>query len=81
MIRTRKQLCLIADDVFSTAFDVIVKSGAAQTIEGHWRETSAWRGPQDNRDQLHGDRGLGRAAGPVSDGAALQSARRDGHHR
>ena len=38
MIRTRQQLCLIADDVFTTAFEVIVKSGAAQTIEGHWRE-------------------------------------------
>ena len=33
MIRPRQQLCLIADDVFITAYETIVKSGAAQYIE------------------------------------------------
>lgn len=38
MIRTRQQLCLVGDDVFNDALDVITKSDAAQTIESHWRE-------------------------------------------
>jgi hypothetical protein len=40
MIRTRQQLCTIADDVFTTAYETIVKSGAARSIEDYWRQSS-----------------------------------------
>jgi hypothetical protein len=40
MIRDRQHLCMIANDVFTTALEVIVKSGAAQTIEHHWHQSS-----------------------------------------
>lgn len=38
MIRSRQPLCLIADSVFNTAYDVIVKSGAVQSIEHYHQE-------------------------------------------
>lgn len=40
MIRARQQLCTIADDVFTTAYETIVKSGAAQSIKNYWRQSS-----------------------------------------
>lgn len=40
MIRTRPQLCAIADDIFRTASEVIAKSGAAPTIERLYCESS-----------------------------------------
>lgn len=40
MIRNRQQLSTIADDVFATALETIVKSGAAQSIEDYYRHTA-----------------------------------------
>ena len=40
MIRNRQQLCTIADDVFATALETIMKSGAAQSIEDYYRHTA-----------------------------------------
>ncbi|MBP2455133.1 hypothetical protein [Mycolicibacterium lutetiense] len=40
MIHTRPQLCLIADDIFTTASEAIAKSGAAHTIEAACHESS-----------------------------------------
>lgn len=40
MIRPRQHLCTVADEVFLTALDVITKSGAAESIERHYRESS-----------------------------------------